>query len=467
MIARHAHVSQALAEALEGAPKAAIALANYLFRVCIGGKLEEVELYNLPLGESRATEKHKGKRYAPNTLRAALRKLKELKLVIVDKDYKGGIFRLTVNHPGGKRPFEASIKNLSVQSQNRSVHPKNDRIRTSKPDSVVPITEKAELTDLYPPNPQIPDEPSQEKEWEVSEDVWATVAADCDRLEQEQTPTPNFVEIPEEIFVVEPEIQSVDQPVTANENYSQEVQPTAEFVESPTVDECCPQPTAPGAGFSQRPTPKPIKRADCTKEVWEIAPGRPYPVFLNWRAKTKYEPQEGRWAADALGNAYSEFYNNRTKTTVAIFPQFLEFMKKSAENCNQAEFAGLKAILPSLFVALPDPTEENVQQLMDNVQRLINGGASVALTQGIGTSSCNQAIRWGEAVNTAIAPLNQLKPSESPCLPATTEDISLASVIERKRSLWRNAPVLRDAIKKWVSETDGVELGEDGPVLPT
>lgn len=106
---RHAHVSQALAEILEGAPKAAIALCNYLFRTCIDGKLEEIELYNLLLGANRITRSHQGRPYARNTLREALKILVRLGLVIIDKSYGRGVFRLTINHPGKKRPFERFV----------------------------------------------------------------------------------------------------------------------------------------------------------------------------------------------------------------------------------------------------------------------------------------------------------------------------------------------------------------------
>jgi hypothetical protein len=107
---RHAHVSQVLAEILDQAPKAAIALCNYLFRVCIDGKLEEIELYSLPLGANRSTEKRSGRQYARNTLREALKILVRLGLVIIDKSYGKGVFRLTICHPGKKRPSSALSK---------------------------------------------------------------------------------------------------------------------------------------------------------------------------------------------------------------------------------------------------------------------------------------------------------------------------------------------------------------------
>ena len=139
---RHAHVSQALAEILDGAPKAAIALCNYLFRTCIDGKLEEIELYNLALGANRITRSHQGRPYARNTLRESLKILVRLGLVIIDKSYGRGVFRLTINHPGKKRPFEKFVKNSTNQSQNRPTEQKTDQTGGSNDVKSFPITEE-------------------------------------------------------------------------------------------------------------------------------------------------------------------------------------------------------------------------------------------------------------------------------------------------------------------------------------
>lgn len=139
---RHAHVSQALAEILDEAPKAAIALCNYLFRVCIDGKLEEIELYSLPLGANRSTEKRSGRQYARNTLREALKILVRLGLVIIDRSYGKGVFRLTICHPGKKRPFERFVKNLTSRAGNHSTNQKTDQTEGSNDVNSSPITEE-------------------------------------------------------------------------------------------------------------------------------------------------------------------------------------------------------------------------------------------------------------------------------------------------------------------------------------
>jgi len=105
-------ISEALAVLLEGAPKSAIVLANYLFRVCLPGKPEEIELFDLPLGEQR-TRKLRGKRYAEYTLRVALRTLESLGLVQILRDYHGGTYKLVILPP------ESLGDNSEVTARNR------------------------------------------------------------------------------------------------------------------------------------------------------------------------------------------------------------------------------------------------------------------------------------------------------------------------------------------------------------
>lgn len=148
---RHAYVTQALAEILEGLPKAAIALANHLFRICIAGKPEEIELYTLGIGEKRSHGAWEGKQYAKNTLRAALKVLEKLNIVQIIKDYGKGVFKITVSHPGGERPFDQPLnrsKNLSEATKNLSSDRKIDQTEHSNTDSdVLSYRELSEDTD--------------------------------------------------------------------------------------------------------------------------------------------------------------------------------------------------------------------------------------------------------------------------------------------------------------------------------
>jgi hypothetical protein len=142
--ARHAAIYEALADILEGATPSAVKLALYLYRTCIGGKPEEIDIHCIRLGEKRATPVRNGKPYSPNTMRAALRQLEKLGLVKILKNYGGGIFRIAVQHLGDVRPFthtNSKFQKLSKQSKNKLNQPKIEQIRGSNPDGVVLFTE--------------------------------------------------------------------------------------------------------------------------------------------------------------------------------------------------------------------------------------------------------------------------------------------------------------------------------------
>ena len=142
--ARHAAIYEALADILEGATPSAIKLALYLYRTCIGGKPEEIDINCIPLGEKRATRVRNGKPYSPNTRRAALRQLEKLGLVKILKNYGCGIFRIAVQHLGDVRPFthtNSKFQKLSNPSKNRLNQPKIEQTGGSNPDGAVLFTE--------------------------------------------------------------------------------------------------------------------------------------------------------------------------------------------------------------------------------------------------------------------------------------------------------------------------------------
>lgn len=143
-LTRYASIYEALADVLEGATPSAIKLALYLYRTCIGGKPEEIDIYDIPLGEKRATRVRNGKPYSPNTRRAALRQLEKLGLVKILKNYGRGIFRIAVQHLGDVRPFthtNSKFQKLSNPSKNRLNQPKIEQTGGSNPDGAVVFTE--------------------------------------------------------------------------------------------------------------------------------------------------------------------------------------------------------------------------------------------------------------------------------------------------------------------------------------
>ena len=142
--ARHATIYEALADILEGATPSALKLTLYLYRTCIGGTPEEIDINRIPLGEKRATRVRSGKPYSLNTRRAALRQLEKLGLVKILKNYGRGIFRIAVQYLGDVRPFthtNSKFQKLSKQSKNQLNQPKIEQIGGSKPEGAVLFTE--------------------------------------------------------------------------------------------------------------------------------------------------------------------------------------------------------------------------------------------------------------------------------------------------------------------------------------
>ena len=200
------------------------------------------------------------------------------------------------------------------------------------------------------------------------------------------------------------------------------------------------------------------------KEIWEVVPGVPYAVFLNWRAQTHYKPQGGKWETNARGNAYSEFYNNRQKTTTVLFPEFMQYIRDVCLNCNQQLANDIKAILPSLFIQLPEPTNENVKQLMANIEQLVELGTEVALPNLAATPS-NQSMPYAAATaQSQIKPLSSLV--ALPTIAESGKEESILDEVTRKQSVWHNAPILRQIIRDWAnSNSDVMIMDEYGPVL--
>ncbi len=143
-LARHASIYEALADVLEGATPSAVKLALYLYRTCIDGKPEEIDINCIPLGEKRTTPVRNGKPYSPNTRRAALGHLEKLGLVKILKNYGRGIFRIAVQHKGDIRPFthtNSKFQKLTNQSKNGVKKPKIEQTAGSNPDGAVLFTE--------------------------------------------------------------------------------------------------------------------------------------------------------------------------------------------------------------------------------------------------------------------------------------------------------------------------------------
>lgn len=221
---------------------------------------------------------------------------------------------------------------------------------------------------------------------------------------------------------------------------------------------------------------KRTNKQDVVQEIWEIAIAQPFPAFLNWRATIHYKPQGGKWERDAYGNAYSEFYRNRDKTTAVLFPQFMNEVRGITEKVHQAQSCDAIAanVLPSWFIeSLPDPTPENVRQLMENLDAVIERGTRIALPTKSNTPSDITADYHEVHSQVAIKPLPSLSAPvlmgyEAPALSGVEEAPSsdLQQMLARKQAQW-NAPILRDRVRRWAEQTKGVVLTENGPQLET
>lgn len=110
---------------------------------------------------------------------------------------------------------------------------------------------------------------------------------------------------------------------------------------------------------------------------------------------------------------------------------------------------------------------DNPQHLEDAIHALYENSAQGAKTQDMATGFFYNALRHGwkprHSHQTSARSLPVYVPNRAwlePLNPPTLEEL-----LERKRSLWQNAPIMRPSIEAWVNMTDGVAMGEDGPVL--
>lgn len=224
------------------------------------------------------------------------------------------------------------------------------------------------------------------------------------------------------------------------------------------------------------------------QEIWEIAPGEPYPVFLNWRAAGMAK-QEGHWQENAYRFSYSELYNNRLRTTKILWPEFLQTVEQVTDSARQALAAGMKAVLPSWFVEKQAPTIESAQQVMDDLQAIIGQGAQVAMPQLAATASCQQTMSYAEATNQmapqlAAAPTNEnaaayalFQPANLPAPSAPPEGFfqelaqklamrkqpqqqfqGVATDSFEKYKAWMADPVLCKEASAWAYKQDGVRI---------
>ena len=231
-----------------------------------------------------------------------------------------------------------------------------------------------------------------------------------------------------------------------------------------------------------------VSSRQAKQEIWEIAPGEPYPVFLNWRA-AGMSKQEGHWQENAYRFSYSEFYNNRVRTTKILWPEFLATVKQVTFASQQALAVGMQPVLPSWFIEKPAPTLENAQQVMSELQAVIAQGVQVAMPQKALTASCQQTMSYAAATmvpQVVAAPSGEnasayalFQPANLPAPSAPPEGFfqELAQKLAmRKQSQpqqqfqgvatdsfekykpWMQDPVLRKEAASWAYKQDSVRI---------
>jgi hypothetical protein len=132
--------------------------------------------------------------------------------------------------------------------------------------------------------------------------------------------------------------------------------------------------------------------------IWEESVGYPNEYFLNWRYEMHYKPQGGKWETGGRAYARKEFYNDPAGADV-IYQEFLEFFNRVAHNAHQQQNQEIQAILPACLAKLPNVTQENKEQLAENIATVAARGAGVALRDNFAPGS-TQHMSFEEAAST-------------------------------------------------------------------
>ena len=109
---------------------------------------------------------------------------------------------------------------------------------------------------------------------------------------------------------------------------------------------------------------------------------------------------------------------------------------------------------------------DNPQYLEDAILTLSENSANGAKTKEAATGFLYNALLKGWKPRQSSSTSASVQAYTPP--PQMLEDPlppTLEQLVERKRLMWRNAPVLRSSIEAWVKQTPGVMMTADGPAL--
>jgi hypothetical protein len=108
---------------------------------------------------------------------------------------------------------------------------------------------------------------------------------------------------------------------------------------------------------------------------------------------------------------------------------------------------------------------DNPQHLEDAIEAFYENSATGAKTQAAATGFLYNALRhgWKPRQSGKSAEVQVYTPP--PQMLEEHKPGTLEELVERKRLMWQNAPLLRSIIEAWIEQTPGVIRTQDGPVL--
>ena len=205
---------------------------------------------------------------------------------------------------------------------------------------------------------------------------------------------------------------------------------------------------------SDRPK-KQTKRKRIEKYIWEEEIDFPNPLFVRWWANKHYKPQGGRWESGMFAHAQSEFYNNPSKAANAIFPSFIEEMKRVVKTCEQVQRGNQKATVPSWFLPQEEITEEVLRSLRERYLGVFEAGAEIRLPANHPSSFESVSLEdLGDRAPVIVPGVNLIKPEE------------FMVEYSQYSALWIYEPQRREEVRVWAREHAGrVEIDEDLGVI--
>ncbi len=116
---------------------------------------------------------------------------------------------------------------------------------------------------------------------------------------------------------------------------------------------------------------------------------------------------------------------------------------------------------PRIKTAIAD----NPQHLEDAIEAFYENSATGAKTQAAATGFLYNALRHGWKPRQSARSAEVQVYTPPPQMLEEHKPGTLEQLVERKRLMWQNAPLLRSIIEAWIEQTPGVIKTDDGPAL--